>query len=306
MQVVMKPVSSLKPWSYCSSLFRDMPQREFEELVASVAEHGVLVPVAIRPDGVILCGHQRVKAAAQAGLPEVPCVEVVLPSEDHYRLYAIDDNLQRRHMSPVERARVFVERKQVVARLQEAGLGTTGRIRDVAASPLGISGRQASKYEAITRLPKEVQQMVDSGEIGVEVAAAIAKVPDPEAAVKIAREAARRNLGHKDVSELVRASLTESEAPAPDRSREKQAVAGARSSAAQSAEERLRIGGVFAGLGQLVELAEISPDRLVSACTREELMRLADLASEAERWLRALRRALAREMALRETFMKGA
>lgn len=292
MQVVMKPVSSLRPWDYCTSLFRDLPDREFQELVKSVAEHGVLVPVAVRPDGLILCGHQRVRAATAAGLSEVPCVEVVLPGDDHYRLYAIDDNIHRRHMSPVERARIFVERKGIMARLREAGEEVHGRVRDAAAAPIGITGRQAAKYEAIYSLPDDVKEMVESGKIGIEAAAALARVRDPEVVRDVARRAASGQLTTREVKKIAKESSGGGFHGVP---RDDEVPA----------EARARIGALLGGLGQLVELTEIPPKQIVAACMAVELSRLADLSAAVEGWLRSLRREIGRELALRQGARAG-
>ena len=62
---------------------RDQPRKEFDEesiaqLAASIAEHGLLQPIAVRPNPMggykIIAGDRRWRAARQAGLTAVPVV----------------------------------------------------------------------------------------------------------------------------------------------------------------------------------------------------------------------------------------
>ena len=56
---------------------RAMDEREFEDLKSSLREEGFLVPVvANKTTGRIVGGHQRVRAAIELGLEEVPVIWV--------------------------------------------------------------------------------------------------------------------------------------------------------------------------------------------------------------------------------------
>ena len=61
----------------------DQPRKTFDEealgeLAASIAEHGLLQPIAVRPQGLggysIVAGERRWRACRMAGLTEVPVV----------------------------------------------------------------------------------------------------------------------------------------------------------------------------------------------------------------------------------------
>jgi ParB family chromosome partitioning protein len=283
-QVTTRPVSSLKPWQYAVELFGNLAEEEFRELVRSVSEHGVLVPLVVRPDGTILCGHQRVRAARQAGLQEVPCIEVDPPSEEACKLIAIDDNLKRRHLSPIDRAKLFVERKKVAEATRRKDGSEPGLSRDLAASGLGISGRQAQKYEAIHRLPAEVKEMVSRGELGVEAAAQVARVSSGEEAVQLAREVVQSRVPAKEVRKVAERVLGRP-------SGEPVQAAGP--------EQKVMLGDLMLGLGKIVQISRTDPFALASACTTDELKQICELAEVAEGWVRNLRRAASRELARR-------
>lgn len=55
---------------------------EMAELVTDIKEKGILVPLISRPDGVIVCGHNRHRAALTAGLERVPVQRILSPLID--------------------------------------------------------------------------------------------------------------------------------------------------------------------------------------------------------------------------------
>ncbi len=157
------------------------------------------------------------------------------PSEEACKFFAIDDNLKRRHLSPVERAKLFVERKKVLQATRKQDGAELGLSRDLAASSLGISGRQAQKHEAIDRLPEEVKGMVSRGELRVEAAAQVARVASGEKAVELAREVARARIPARDVRKVALDVLNQSAGDAT--------VAG-------GTEQRVLLGDLMLGLAR--------------------------------------------------------
>lgn len=98
---------------------RTMNDGELMELAASIREHGVQVPLLVRPDPAfadndnesryeIICGHRRSEAATLAGLTSVPCIVRDLSDEQAAEI-ALIDNLQRVDVPPMEEAEAFDE-----------------------------------------------------------------------------------------------------------------------------------------------------------------------------------------------------
>ncbi len=58
----------------------------------SIREFGWKVPIVVEPDGVIICGHTRWKAAQQLGLKKVPVHVATDLSPEQIRAYRIADN----------------------------------------------------------------------------------------------------------------------------------------------------------------------------------------------------------------------
>ena len=68
------------------------PDSQIEKLAESVKEHGVVLPVLIDANNVIIAGHAIVKACLKLQLSEIPCVRASHLTEAQKRAYIIADN----------------------------------------------------------------------------------------------------------------------------------------------------------------------------------------------------------------------
>ena len=91
---------------------REQPRKQFDEealadLSASIAQHGVLQPLLVRPlpDGSyqLVAGERRWRASRMAGLTEVPVVIRDMSEQESAEL-ALIENLQREDLNPMEEA----------------------------------------------------------------------------------------------------------------------------------------------------------------------------------------------------------
>src|SRR3954462_14701216 len=79
---------------------------DLSELMASMAEHGVLEPLLVRQRGErfqIVAGERRYQAAVQVGLRELPAVVRDVDDAEMLEL-ALIENLQRKDLTPFEEA----------------------------------------------------------------------------------------------------------------------------------------------------------------------------------------------------------
>jgi ParB family transcriptional regulator, chromosome partitioning protein len=88
----------------------DQPRRsvgDLEELKKSIEAKGVLEPILVRPMDSgrfrIIAGERRFRAALEAGLAEVPCIELDVPDNEVLEI-ALIENLHRRDLHPFEEA----------------------------------------------------------------------------------------------------------------------------------------------------------------------------------------------------------
>lgn len=94
-------VSLLQP--YENHPFKLYTGERFEDMVQSVKELGVIVPIIVRPKGdgeyEILSGHNRVNAAKAAGLDSVPVVIKDKLTDEEATLIVTETNLMQRSFS---------------------------------------------------------------------------------------------------------------------------------------------------------------------------------------------------------------
>jgi ParB family transcriptional regulator, chromosome partitioning protein len=131
---------------------------ELEQLVASVARHGILQPLLVRPGEhgslVLVDGHRRLAAAATAGLEQVP----VLVRDDlngQALVAALVTALKREDLDPVEEAGAY-------GRLIAGGLTKKG-----AAEAVGVSQKTVTVRLAILEVPEKLQPAIAASEIAL-------------------------------------------------------------------------------------------------------------------------------------------
>lgn len=80
----------------------------FRRLREDIEKRGVVVPLLVKKDGMLLSGHNRLSIAREIGLRFVP-VQIVQEelTERQEQEFIINDNLLRRHLSNEERIRLY-------------------------------------------------------------------------------------------------------------------------------------------------------------------------------------------------------
>src|SRR4026207_714559 len=108
-----------------------MDQAELEALAASVAEHGVLLPILVTQtlDGYqLIAGERPFRAAPLPRLPRIPVVIRQVADRDQLEL-ALVENLQRQDLNPIEEAYAFRQLIDEFGMTQEGVAARVGRGR---------------------------------------------------------------------------------------------------------------------------------------------------------------------------------
>jgi ParB-like chromosome segregation protein Spo0J/protein gp37 len=165
--VGLHAIDDLRPHPLNERIYDDGPD---EALIASIREHGILDPLLITPDGVVLSGHRRLAAARICGLVRVPAVACDEQDELVQEELLIQANRQRSKTNEQaareaeallaiesERAR----RRQLAAQANDAGeavrmksselLGTPGKAIDHVAKALHIGPQKADRQIQVVR-----------------------------------------------------------------------------------------------------------------------------------------------------------
>ena len=155
----------------------NQPRKTFDEsslaeLASSIAQHGLLQPIAVRPrvagGYTIVAGERRWRACRMAGLAEVPVIIKEVSDEEAMEL-ALVENLQREDLDPVEEACGI---RELIARC--------GLTQEQAAQKLGKSRSALANSLRLLNLPLEVLERLRSGVLSAGHAKVILGLPSPE------------------------------------------------------------------------------------------------------------------------------
>lgn len=111
---------------------KNFDEQELASLADSIAEHGLIQPIVVRPtvSGTyqIVAGERRWRAARMAGLTCVPVIIKELDDRQYFET-ALIENLQREDLSPLEEARGYKTLIDNYGLTQEAAAKTVGKAR---------------------------------------------------------------------------------------------------------------------------------------------------------------------------------
>jgi ParB family chromosome partitioning protein len=121
---------------------------QLDDLVASIREKGVLEPLLVRrhPDARsgggektyrIISGERRYHASLEAGLFEVPVIELDVTDEEALEI-ALIENLQRKDLTPFEEAEGYRALAERYGYTHEQIAETVGRSRPVVTETLAL------------------------------------------------------------------------------------------------------------------------------------------------------------------------
>lgn len=152
--------------------FRNHPYRvvddeDMQELVNSIREQGVLVPIIARPmqhgGYEVIAGHRRKYAAGLAGLDKIPVVVRELSDADAIDTM-ISTNIQRTNILPSEKAFAYRMQWEAASHRGKKGTNTPKMIAEQA----GDSTRQVQRFIRLSYLDKGLLNFVDSGKLSIQ------------------------------------------------------------------------------------------------------------------------------------------
>ena len=176
------------------------PRDEFDEeamteLVASIAEVGVLQPVVVRPAGSsghyeLIMGERRWRATKRAGKDVIPAIVRDTADEDLLR-EALLENIHRSELNALEEAAAYQQLMQ-----------DFGWSQDVLAKRVGRSRPHISNTLRLMNLPPGVQRQVAAGVLSAGHARAILGVTDEALMLQLAQRVINEGLSVRATEEL--------------------------------------------------------------------------------------------------------
>ena len=156
--------------------FKDHPfsvtdDKKMMEMVESVKQFGVMVPLIARPlDGggyEIISGHRRKRACELAGIEKIPVLVRDLDN-DEATILMVDSNLQQREDIPLsERAKAYQMKMKALKhqgrKREETSRQVVGKLEsaEIIGQSTGESGRQVQRVIRLNNLVPDLMDMVD-------------------------------------------------------------------------------------------------------------------------------------------------
>ena len=133
---------------------KDFDKEKLKELAETYKTQGVIQPIEIDENFVIITGERRWRAAKLAGLKKIPCkiVEGLTPEQKLER--RIVENIHHEPLTDLEKA-------EAIKKLMEL----KGWNQLTAAVNLGIGYTTIQRLLSLTEAPKEVKQLVEEKKI---------------------------------------------------------------------------------------------------------------------------------------------
>jgi ParB family chromosome partitioning protein len=182
---------------------------DLDELVSSIRDKGVLEPILVRPrpepeedDGTpapagvlyrIISGERRYRASQEAGLYEVPVIEMDVSEQEALEI-ALIENLQRKDLTPFEEAegyRLLAERHEYT--------------HEEIASSVGKSRTVITESLSLLQMPPRVRDTVQALAItSKSLLLEVLKAGDEQEMIELLEEVARRGLNRDDLRQRLR------------------------------------------------------------------------------------------------------
>jgi len=165
-------IRKLKPHPRQAETFPDLPDADLDALAADMAANGLQHPIEILPGGVILAGHQRVRAAKKLGWKEIDVVvrhDLAAAGDVATTAYFIGDNLNRRQLSPLAKARCVAELIELEAgrRIEDMYGEDRDNVKKTVAQRMGMSQRNLNRYLLALKAPLPIQMAFERGHLSL-------------------------------------------------------------------------------------------------------------------------------------------
>jgi ParB family chromosome partitioning protein len=177
---------------------------ELQRLADSIASHGLLQPVVVRPwEGgyQLIAGERRLRAARLAGWSDVP-VTIVEADERQTAELAIVENLQRKDLNALEKAASF-----------QHYLDQYGGTQEELASRLKLDRSTIANLIRLLELPSPVQDALRRGKITPGHARALLPLGEEREQVSFCERIQKEGLNVRQTEALVQEAIAAADGP---------------------------------------------------------------------------------------------
>ena len=172
-QVMVFRPSALKVHPRNAEFFDDINGEEFDRLVESIKNHGILTPLRATRDMTIISGHQRLRAAIEAGCNDIPVIIDDSEDDEDILRKLIETNFGRMKNDPIKQAK-WVSEYEKLKGVRQGSAGSpqphcaAGVTQAVIAKELGVSQDSLQRLKSLLKLDPALQSLISDGKISAK------------------------------------------------------------------------------------------------------------------------------------------
>lgn len=180
-------IDELKPHPRNNEFFDDMTGEKWSEFLESIRTSGVIEPIVVTTDMVIVSGHQRVRACKELGIPEIMCEIKTYKDEDSIIKDLLETNIRQRgdiggSAKKVGRRIMELERLYGVHQgngsnqyEQKPNNSVIAVTQSDIAAKLGMSVDTLQNYKMLADMIPELEELMDIGIVSKSTALSMIK-----------------------------------------------------------------------------------------------------------------------------------
>lgn len=180
-------IDELKPHPRNNEFFDDMTGEKWNEFLESIRTSGVIEPIVVTTDMVIVSGHQRVRACKELGIPEIMCEIKTYKDEDSIIKDLLETNIRQRgdiggSAKKVGRRIKELERLYGVHQgngsnqyEQKPNNSVIAVTQSDIAAKLGMSVDTLQNYKMLADMIPELEELMDTGIVSKSTALSMIK-----------------------------------------------------------------------------------------------------------------------------------
>lgn len=177
-------INELKPHTRNNEFFDDMTGEKWTEFLESIRTSGVIEPIVVTTDMVIVSGHQRVRACKELGIQEILCEIKSYKDEDSIIKDLLETNIRQRGDVGGSAKKVGLRIKELERlygishggnRGQEEKNSSCFKSQSQLASDMGMDVRTLRNYKLLAEMIPELEELLDTGIVTKTTALAVMK-----------------------------------------------------------------------------------------------------------------------------------
>lgn len=183
-------IDELKPHPRNNEFFDDMTGEKWNEFLESIRTSGVIEPIVVTTDMVIVSGHQRVRACKELGIPEIMCEIKTYKDEDSIIKDLLETNIRQRgdiggsakkvgrrikELEKLYGVRDGSSNKKGNNRIGEPNNSVDNVTQSDLAAKLGMSVDTLQNYKMLADMIPELEELMDTGIVSKSTALSMIK-----------------------------------------------------------------------------------------------------------------------------------